>query len=94
MTSPVVDVFRFLQVPTKPFPYLGAMWIIELVQVDDHWECVTTAPLRQVLALAETEAALRNQIFQDGFPIVRYTKAWYLTRHLVSIQCVEQVRAA
>lgn len=91
MSHPVLDLFRFLLPPTSPFPYLGAIWVIEIAMREEHWECATTAPLRLVLGLAENEETLRKAMYENGLPIVRTTKAWFLMDHLATIGWVERM---
>ena len=50
-------------------------------------------PPRLSLAFAESEDALRNLMMDEGLTIVRYTKAWYLMQHLISINWAERVNA-
>ena len=91
MPKPMLDVFRFRKEPTEPFAYLGAMWTIESkrAQDGDHWECATTAPVSLSLAIAESEEALRHDLFESGVPALRNTERWYLLRHLESLGLVE-----
>ena len=91
MSHPVLDLFRFLRPPTAPFPYLGAMWVIEMTEQGDHWECATTAPLRLVIALAESAQALEREMYESGVRIVRSTKAWFLMDHLITVGWVERI---
>ena len=94
ITDPTLDVFRFLHIPTKPFLYLEAMWLLELLDCGDHWEYLTTAPTRLILMFAETEAALRHELTVVGVAVVRKSKTWFLLEHLVGLGWTEMIGQA
>jgi hypothetical protein len=93
MPKPIIDVFRFRHEPTAAFTYLGAVWTIEIRAALDgeHWECVTTAPLRMTLAMAEDRGTLLSQLLENGMAAVRHTQRWHLCAHLECLGVMERV---
>jgi hypothetical protein len=96
MINPVLDVFRFQALPTAPFPYMGAMWLLEcgVGEGGDYWQCGTTVPLRLPLAVAEDQRALKIQLTKFGVPAVRNTQQWFLLRHLEKLGFTQQLDAS